>query len=78
MLKITFSESDVQALQQQRFAHPEAVVRVKMDALYLKSQGVAHQDIARWWSSPSLMECKISYNQTGGMQNGRTAQELHT
>jgi transposase len=54
MLKITFSESDVQALQQQRFAHPEAVVRIKMEALYLKSQGVAHQDIARW--------CGISTN----------------
>jgi len=54
MLKITFNEADVQALQQQRFAHPEAVVRVKMEALYLKSQGVAHQDIARW--------CGISTN----------------
>ena len=56
MLKITFSEADVQALQQQRFAHPEAAVRLKMEALYLylKSQGVAHQDIARW--------CGISTN----------------
>ena len=48
MLKITFSEAEVQALQQQRFTHSEAAVRVKMEALYLKSQGVPHQDIAHW------------------------------
>jgi transposase len=46
MLKITFSDEDVQALQQARFQHREARVRVKMEVLYLKSQDFAHQEIA--------------------------------
>ena len=68
MIKITFSESDVQALQQQRFAHPEAVVRVKMEALYLKSQGVAHQDIARWCGiSPNTLRRYFRQYLAGGL-----------
>ncbi len=46
MLKITFSEEDVQALQQARFEHPDVRVRVKMEVLYFKSQDFAHQEIA--------------------------------
>ena len=46
MLKITFSDEEVQALQQARFQHAEARVRVKMEVLYLKSQDFAPQEIA--------------------------------
>ena len=47
MLKITFSEADIEALQHWRFHHPDARVQVRMEALYLRSQGVVTRDIPR-------------------------------
>jgi transposase len=47
MIKIAFSEAEKQALHHERFHHPHPRVRRKMEALWLKSQGLAHQDICR-------------------------------
>lgn len=69
MIKITFSESDVQVLQEQRFVHSQPHVRVKMEVLYLKSQGVAHQDIARWCGlSTNTVRRYFSQYQEGGLE----------
>ncbi len=47
MLRLTFTEIEKQALAYER-AHPSHPrVRRKIDVLWLKSQGLAHQDIAR-------------------------------
>lgn len=68
MLKITFDEAAVQVLQVQRFRHPEAAVRIKMEALYLKSQNVAHADIARWCGiSPSTLRRYFQQYLAGGV-----------
>jgi hypothetical protein len=47
MIKINFSEADLGALQYWRFHHPDPRVQVRMEALYLRSQGVANRDIPR-------------------------------
>ena len=47
MIKISFSEADVEALQYWRFQHPDPRVQVRMEALYLRSQRVANGEILR-------------------------------
>lgn len=47
MLKITFSEDEIDALRYWRFHHPDPRVQVRMEALYLRSQRVANRDILR-------------------------------
>ncbi len=47
MIKITFSEADIEALRYWRFHHPDPRVQVRMEALYLRSQRVANRDIPR-------------------------------
>jgi len=47
MIKIEFSKEAIEALDYERFHHSHPRVRRKMEAVYLKSQGVAHQEIAR-------------------------------
>jgi transposase len=47
MIKIIFNEADITALRHWRFQHPDPRVQVRMEALYLRSQGVANADILR-------------------------------
>jgi transposase len=47
MIKITFSETDIEALRYWRFHHPDPRIQVRMEALYLRSQQVANCDILR-------------------------------
>jgi transposase len=47
MLKIGFSEEDITTLRYWRFQHPDPRVQVRMEALYLRSQGVTNGEILR-------------------------------
>jgi transposase len=47
MIKINFSATDVEALRYWRFQHPDPRVQVRMEALYLRSQGVTNGEILR-------------------------------
>ena len=47
MIRIEFSEADKAALHYERFNHPHPFVQQKMEALWLKSQGLAHKEICR-------------------------------
>lgn len=47
MIKLEFTPEQRQALHYHRFHHPHPRVQLKMEVLYLKSQGLAHTDIAR-------------------------------
>lgn len=47
MTRIEFTEADVKALHYERFHHPHPRVQRKMEALYLKSQQLSHQEIGR-------------------------------
>lgn len=47
MIKIAFAEVEIEALRYGRFHHPDPRVQVRLEALYLRSQGVANADIQR-------------------------------
>lgn len=47
MIQIDFTSEEIDALYEKRRTHPHPHVRQKLDALYLKSQDLAHQDICR-------------------------------
>jgi len=47
MIKIEFSEDDRAALGYERYNYPHPFVQQKMEALWLKSQGLAHKEICR-------------------------------
>lgn len=47
MIRIEFAEQMIVELDYERYHHPHPKVQRKMEVLYLKSQGLAHQDIRR-------------------------------
>jgi hypothetical protein len=47
MITFVFTEAQKQALDYERFHHPHPRVQKKMEALWLKSQGLAHQEITK-------------------------------
>jgi transposase len=47
MIKLIFSPQEINLLQQERFYHPDPRVRLKMEVLLLKSQGLSHAAIAK-------------------------------
>jgi transposase len=69
MIKIEFSDEDKAALSYERYNHPHPFVQRKMEALWLKSQGLAHKDIGRLTnvSSTTLTDYVRDY-QEGGIE----------
>ena len=47
MIHIDFTPEQIDALHHERFHHPHPRVQQKMEAVYLKSQGLPHKDICR-------------------------------
>lgn len=47
MWKIEFSESEMEALDYERYHHPHPQVQRRMEVVYLKSQGLKHDEIRR-------------------------------
>ena len=45
MIRIDFKKEDVEALRFERFHNPSARIQQKMEALFLKSKGLAHSEI---------------------------------
>lgn len=69
MFNITFSETDIKALQYWRFQHPDPRVQVRMEALYLRSQGVPTRDIPRLCGiSKSSFHRYLNAYVTGGIE----------
>ena len=46
MIKVEFTEAQIKELHYHRFNHPHPRVQLKMEVLYLKSQGLAQNEIA--------------------------------
>jgi transposase len=69
MIKIEFSDEDKAALSYERYNHPHPFVQRKMEALWLKSQGLAHKDIRRLTNvcSTTLTDYVRDY-QEGGIE----------
>lgn len=47
MRHFTFTDDTIAAIRRERFHHPHPRVQQKMEVLWLKSQGLTHDDIAR-------------------------------
>lgn len=67
MIRIEFSDQDIQKLNHERYYHPHPQVQKKMEVLYLKSQGLAHQEIRRLCqiSKTTLVSYLRQYQQGG-------------
>jgi transposase len=73
MITIEFTEEEKQALHHERFHHPHPRVQQKMEAVWLKSQGLSHQQVCRLTciSKPTLCAYLKSY-QEGGIEKLKT------
>src|SRR5205823_11912731 len=47
MRRFTFSAEDLDAIRHERYHHPHPRVQQKMEVLWLKSQGLTHEEVAR-------------------------------
>src|SRR4051794_24671869 len=47
MRHLTFTESDIRDLLYYRYHHPHPRVQLRMEVVWLKSQGLPHQEISR-------------------------------
>jgi transposase len=67
MIKLEFTEAEQQMLNYERYHHPHPRVQRKMEALWLKSQGVAHNEISRLTgiSSTTLTSYLRGYQESG-------------
>jgi transposase len=70
MIKLTFTDNDIELLHYERFHHPHPRVQRKMEALYLKSQGYLHCEIARLIrvTEPTLLKYFRDYERGGVVQ----------
>jgi transposase len=67
MIRIEFSAQEIEQLNYERYHHPHPQVQKRMEVLYLKSQGLAHQEICRLCqiSKTTLVKYLRSYQQGG-------------
>jgi transposase len=69
MLRLEFSEADKGALNHERYHHPHPRVQQRMEALWLKSQGLPHQRIATLCAiSGNTLRAYLKLYQAGGME----------
>jgi transposase len=69
MIHIDFAAQDIDALHHERFHHPHPRVQLKMEAVYLKSQGLAHHDICRLARiSENTLRAYLGQFQEGGVE----------
>jgi transposase len=67
MIQLEFTEAEVKVLNYERYHHPHPRVRRKMEALWLKSQGLPHGEIRRLTGicSTTLTSYLRTYDQGG-------------
>jgi DNA-binding CsgD family transcriptional regulator len=69
MFRIEFSENEIKALNYERYHHPHPCVQRKMEALYLKSQGLSHAEICRLTRiSGNTLRSYLRDYQAGGLE----------
>lgn len=67
VIKLEFTPDDIDALELERYHHPDPKVQRKMEALYLKSQQLEHQAICRLCriTEPTLVAYLKQYQEGG-------------
>ena len=69
MISIDFTPEDIDALHHERFHHPHPRVQEKMEAVYLKSQGLLHKEICRLPQiSENTLRSYLRQFQEGGIE----------
>ena len=69
MIVLEFTEHSIQALNYERYHHPHPRVQRKMEALWLKSQGLLHKEIANLTSiSPNTLHRYLQDYAEGGIE----------
>src|SRR3954452_10748070 len=69
MIRIAFTPEDIDALHHERFHHPHPRVQEKMEAVYLKSQGLLHKEICRLTRiSENTLRSYLRQFQEGGIE----------
>lgn len=69
MIRLHFTDEEKKQLNYQRYHHPHPRVQQKMEALWLKSQGLRHQDIAKLTSiSTNTLRSYLNDYVTGGIE----------
>jgi transposase len=69
MIHIDFPPEQIDALHHERFHHPHPRVQLKMEAVYLKSQGLPHHDICRLARiSENTLRSYLRQFQEGGVE----------
>jgi transposase len=68
LIRLTFTPKEIEQLHYERFHHPHPRVQRKMEALYLKSRGYPHWEIAQLIrvTEPTLLSYFRDY-QSGGI-----------
>ena len=68
--QIEFTPEEIDALEYERYHHPHPKVQRKMESLYLKSQGLEHQEIQRLCriSSKTTLTTYLKQYQEGGIE----------
>ncbi len=69
MIRIEFTPEMVAELKYERYHYPHPKVQQKMEVLYLKSQGLAHQEIRRLCNiSKTTLSVYLKQYQEGGVE----------
>lgn len=72
MRVFTFSPEDITAIRHERYHHPHPRVQRKMEVLWLKSQGLTHDDIANFADvSPRSVQRYLDEFAHGGLERVR-------
>lgn len=69
MLRLRFSETEIEQLNHERKYHPHARVRQRMEVVYYKSQGKSHQEIGELVAiTQTTVRNYLTLYQTGGIE----------
>lgn len=73
MIKLEFTEAQAEALNYERYHHSHPRVQRKLEALWLKSQGLSHREICRLTRvSATTLTGYLRAYQTGGLEGLKT------
>lgn len=69
MLRIDFTQEDVEHLHYERYNYPHPLAQKKIEVLYLKTQGIKHKDICNLCKiSKTTLTKYIKQYQLGGVE----------
>jgi len=69
MIEVKFTENDIERLNYERYHYPHPLVQRRMESLWLKSQGLKHEEICRLTKiSPNTLRNHIKLYKKGGVE----------